>query len=339
MINMAFIGNVARGGAVANALFHSSKACVAALVVLLILSTPACGIGGSVSSRESCRANEIGTWPNCFTAPPAPAAPGKAWHVVFSEEFNGNDYDHTKLTSCFDWNFGQCTSSFNHGKETYKPEQVRVSDGTAKLVAEPLSPPQPEEACYEGNCTYKAGLLSTARPRADNGSQYLFPFTYGYVETRIKYPAVPGFFTAFWMLPTDPNFEYRSEIDIAEILGGYPENIYQTYHYDNRNQSHHVNDELKNNGACPMSDYSKDWATFGVDWQPDHIAWYINGVKCGEFTDAARIEDGPMQIILNTMIDNDWERDWAKFDAPRAVLADQALVNKLEVDYIRVYQQ
>ena len=59
-----------------------------------------------------------------------------------------------------------------------------------------------------------------------SNAQYLFPFTYGYVEARIKYPAVPGFFTAFWMLPTDPTYEYRSEIDIVEILGGYPANIY-----------------------------------------------------------------------------------------------------------------
>ena len=67
--------------------------------------------------------------------------------------------------------------------------------------------------------------------------------------------------------------------------------------------------------------------------EPDHIAWYINGVKCGEFTDSAQIENGPMQLILNIMVDNYWERDW------NSLLADQTLVNQLEVDYIRVYQQ
>ena len=89
----------------------------------------------------------------------------------------------TKLTPCFDWNYGDCTASFNTGKERYLPSQVRVSNGTAKLVAEPLSPPYANSACYQGQCTYKAGLVSTARPRADNGSPYLFPFTYGYVES------------------------------------------------------------------------------------------------------------------------------------------------------------
>jgi hypothetical protein len=337
---MGFISKTAvRGAATPQALLGASKAGLAALMVLLMLSMPACGVGGSnVSTPESCQADEIGTPPACVTAPPAPAPPGKTWHPVFSEEFNGNDYDHSKLTPCFDWNYGSCTSSFNNGKETYTPEQVRVSDGTAKLVAEPLVPPKPEERCYEGSCTYKAGLLSTARPRADDGSHYLLPFTYGYVEARVKYPAVPGFFTAFWMVPTDPTFDYRTEIDIVEILGGQPENMFMSYSYNNRTDSYNVNKiadsgESEDNGTCPVRDYSQDWTRFGVDWQPDHIAWYINGVKCGEFTDAAQIENGPMQLILHMMIDNDWERD------AHSVLRDQTLVNRLEVDYIRVYQQ
>ncbi len=326
-----------RGAELPDALRRAAKAGVAVVTVLLILSVPACGITGpNGSAAELCGEGEIGAPPNCEASPPAPAAPGKSWHVAFSEEFNGNDYDRSKLTPCFDFNYGDaCTDTFNKGKETYRPEQVRVSDGTAKLVAEPLVPPMPEEACYEDLCTYKAGLLSTARPNADRGGQYLFPFTYGYVETRIKYPAVPGFFTAFWMVPTNPTYEYRTEIDIAEILGGEPDIVYMTYHYDNRDQKFEVNkaSDENDNGECPVRDYSRDWTRFGVDWQPDHIAWYINGVKCGEFTDAAQIESGPMQLILHMMIDNTWERDAG------SVLTDQTIVDKLEVDYIRVYQQ
>jgi beta-glucanase (GH16 family) len=324
-----------RGAAMSRALRRAAKTGMAALMVLLTSPVPACGSG---STQESCDAGDIATPPACFTAPPAPAAPGKAWHVVFSEEFNGNDYDHTKLTPCFDWNYGSCTGTFNHGKETYKPEQIRVSNGTAKLVAEPLSPPERNDKCYEGTCTYKSGLLSTARPRADNDSQYLFAFTYGYVEARIKYPAVPGFFTAFWMLPANPTYSYKNEIDIVEILGGHPRDMYMTYSQNYGADKYTLNKfdangEPQDNGACPVRDYSEDWTRFGVDWQPDHIAWYINGVKCDEFTDAAQIENGPMQLILNMMVDNDWERD------AHSVLADQSLVAQLDVDYIRVYQQ
>ncbi|WP_072749483.1 glycoside hydrolase family 16 protein [Rhodococcus maanshanensis] len=300
-----------------------------ASLIVLVLS---CSGGTSDgASTDSCAAGEVGAHPNCASSPPALAAPGKTWQVAFAEEFDGSDYDHAKLTPCFDWNYGDCTSSFNEGRETYKPEQVRVSGGTAKLVAEPLSPPEADSACFQGSCTYKAGLLSTARPNV--GAQYLFPFTYGYVESRMKVPDVPGFFTAFWMLPTDPSYVYRSEIDIAEVLGGFPDSVFMTYAYDGRTQSYRVNDGLHDNGACAARDYSRDWVRFGVDWQPDHIAWYIDGVKCGQFDDAAKIENGPMQIILHMMVDNDWER------REGSVLADQTVADQLEVDYIRVYQQ
>jgi len=286
------------------------------------------------SSTGNCGPGEVGTYPNCFPAPPPPAASGKTWAVTFSEEFNGTSLDTTKLSPCFDWNYGDCTSSFNTGKEHYEPSQVQISNGTAKLVAEPRSPAFPSSACYQGSCTYKAGLVSTSRPRADNGSPYLFPFTYGYVEARMKFPATAGFFTAFWMLPTNPSFSYDTEIDIVEILGGHPDTMFMTYHYNGRGQSSTPNNGLHNNGACQVKDYSTDFVRFGLDWEPTYLAWYINGVKCGQFNgNSSTIEDGPMQLILHMMVDNSWERDWG------SVLSSQTLVRQLEVDYIRIYQQ
>src|SRR5262249_22101739 len=160
---------------------------------------------------------------------------------------SGSTLDRTKLTPCFDWNYGDCTSTFNNGREHYLPSQVTVSGGTAKLVAAPLSPPYANSACQGGSCTYRAGLLSTARPNA-NGSNYLYTFTYGYVESRVKFPATQGFFTAFWMLPADPSYNYNTEIDILELLGDDPSTMFMTYHYDGRGQSFPVNKGKGNNG-------------------------------------------------------------------------------------------
>lgn len=284
-----------------------------------------------------CPAGQTGTPPDCtgIPLPGVPVAAGKSWKNTFSEEFNGTDYDHTKLTPCFDWNYGDCTGTFNNGREYYFPSQVRVSGGTAKLVAEPLSPHKPNSGCQpNAQCTYKAGFLSTARPRADNGSDYLYKFTYGYVEARIKVPATQGFFTAFWMLPADPSYSYRSEIDILEMLGDDPTTWFMTYHYNDRGDSYTPNNGKFNNGACAVKDYSKDFVRMGLDWQPNHIAWYIDGVKCGQFNgNAATIENGPMQIILHMMVDNNWQRNW------NVGLLDPTLTRQLEVDYLRVFQQ
>jgi hypothetical protein len=268
----------------------------------------------------------------CPSAPPAAARSGKRWKITLAEEFSGSVYDRSRFTPCFDWNSGDCTSTFNNGREHYQPSQVVVSNGTAKLIAAPLNPPYASSACQNGSCTYKAGLLSTARARADS-SPYLYSFTYGYVESRLKFPATQGFFTAFWMLPADRSYRYRSEIDILELLGDDPTTMFMTYHYNNRTKSYAANRGKYNNGACATKDYSKQFVRIGVDWQPDHIAWYIDGVKCAEFTGAAQIDNGPMQIILHLMVDNDWQRRW------HVGLTDPTLTRELEVDYIRVYQQ
>jgi beta-glucanase (GH16 family) len=286
------------------------------------------------SSGTACATGEIGTPPNCYPAPPGPLATGKHWNVIFNDDFNGSSLDTTKWSPCFDWNSGSCTSSFNNGREHYQASQVQISNGTAKLVAEPLSPPFSSTACYQDSCTYKAGLISTARPIANSTSKYLFPFTYGYVESRMKYPAHSGFFTAFWMLPTNTSYTYRSEIDIVEILGGDPNTIFMTYHYSDRTKSYKPNTGDHNNGACQVKDYSTDFVRFGMDWEPTYIAWYINGVKCGQFNgDTTTIENGPMQMILHMMIDNDWERSWG------LTLSDLTQKDQLEVDYVRIYQQ
>ncbi|HSX01406.1 MAG TPA: glycoside hydrolase family 16 protein [Candidatus Saccharimonas sp.] len=282
-----------------------------------------------------CAAGVTGAAPACQTAPPATAASGKHWNVSFFEEFNGTDYDHTKLTPCFDWNYGDCTSTFNNGREHYLPSQVTVSNGTAKLNASPLSPPYASSACQNSSCTHKAGLLSTARKSGnDPDTAYLYKFTYGYVESRFKFPATQGFFTAFWMLPADTSYQYQTEIDILELLGYDPKQMWMTYNYGpNRSLSYEPNTGIGNNGACAYQDYSTGFVRMGVDWEPDHIAWYINGVKCGQFTDAAQIGNQPMQLILHMMIDNNWERSWNEG------LVDATLSRDLEVDYIRVYQQ
>jgi hypothetical protein len=265
---------------------------------------------------------------------PVPPAAGKRWALTFDEEFNGSDYDHSRLTPCFDWNSGDCTSSFNQGREHYLPAQVRVSDGTAKLVAAPAAKPFASPACQNGSCTYVSGLLSTARAQSVPGRPYLYKFTYGYVEARLKVPATRGFFTAFWMLPADPSFTYRNEIDILEMLGDDPATMYMTYHYGkDRTESAAVNKGKADNGLCPVRDYSQAFADVAVDWEPDRIAWYLDGVKCGEFTNAAQIENGPMQLILNLMVDNNWQRGW------NVGLTDPTLTRQLEVDYLRVYQQ
>jgi beta-glucanase (GH16 family) len=286
------------------------------------------GTGGGAAT---CSGGQIGTPPDCFPAPPAAAAQGKTWKMLFHEEFDGTDYDHTKLSPCFDWNSGGCTSSFNNGYEHYEPSQVQVANGIGRLVAEPLSPSLSDSACYQGHCTYKSGLLSTCRP--NTSSPYLFTFKYGYVEAKLKIPGTQGFFTAFWMLPDDPTYSYNTEIDILEALGSDPTDMEMHYSYNNRSMSYTPNySSAGKNGACADLDYSTGFHTFGVDWTAEHVAFYIDGTLCGQFTDTTQVPKTNMQIILNHMVSVDWERSVGK------PLLDTTLTRELDVDYLRVYE-
>ncbi len=183
-------------------------------------------VNGPVAS--SCPTGQIGTPPNCVPPPPAPAASGKQWTVAFAEEFNGTSLDTTKLTPVLRLELWRLHVLLQHRQGALSvlasaDQQRHRQAGRGAALAGVSG-----QRVLPGACTYKAGLVSTARPRADNGSAYLFAFTYGYIESRMKFPGTPGFFTAFWMLPTDPSFNYRSEIDIVEILGGFPDTIFMT---------------------------------------------------------------------------------------------------------------
>lgn len=266
-------------------------------------------------------------------SPPVSPPPGKQWSLVFDAGFSGDQIDSSKLTPCFDWNAGDCTSSFNKGREHFMPSQVTVANGVARLSAEPLAPPYPDSACLDGVCTYRSGMLSTARPNPSE--PYLYEFTYGYVETRLKLPRTPGLLTAFWMLPTDRDYKYGNEIDILENVSGKPDMVYQTYQYNDRRDAYKVNDIVQEtNGACPKIDYTTDFHTYGVDWQPDHVAFFVDGLECGRFTatDASQIVDEPMQLILSLGVDTEWSR------AAGLVLPSLDAADHVDVEYLRVWQ-
>ncbi|WP_185981870.1 family 16 glycosylhydrolase [Skermania sp. ID1734] len=263
------------------------------------------------------------------TTPP----PGNSWSLAYDAEFHGTALDPAKLTPCFDWNNGDCTSSFNNGREHYLPSQVQISDGVAHLVAEPLNPPRHDAACFQDVCTYKSGLLSTARPSP--AQPYLFTFKYGYVEARMKLPTTRGMFTAFWMVPANKDYKYDYEIDAVENISGIPNIIYQNYAYAGRQKYYKVNDPILNTrGKCADKNYANDFHNYGMDWEPGYVAFYIDGDECGRFTSTVpgQIADQPMQIIIDLMVDTIWQRNIGY------TLTDPTATDHLDVAYLKVWQ-
>lgn len=262
--------------------------------------------------------------------PPIAADSGKAWVSTFSEDFDGTALNLSKVTPCWSWagSYEGCTEGFNAGaKEVYRPSQVRLSGGTAKIVAEPATG-------LSSGRRYKSGMIATTNVPGGNWQSPLYKFKYGYLEARLKTPPQNGFMTAFWLVePSNPanGYPYAYEIDVLESLSG--ENISHMHvHYNNRGSSWTPN--RGNNGSCSAFNPSQAFHTYGIDWKPTYIAFYIDGKECGRFTSSiGNIWSGDLVPQINLMVDTNWNRDAG------VPLTDFTQVGTLEVDYMKVWQQ
>src|SRR5690242_15236708 len=123
-----------------------------------------------------------------------------------------------------------------------------------------------------------------------------FAQQYGYFEIRAKFPAGKGYWPAFWLLPADKT--WPPEIDVLEILGHEPDKVYLTNHWQTAEKHESVGDSYKG------PDFSADYHTFAVDWEPNEIVWYVDGVE--RFRSKQGVPAMPMYIIANLAVGGDW---------------------------------
>ncbi|MFZ4519271.1 MAG: DUF4082 domain-containing protein, partial [Microthrixaceae bacterium] len=255
--------------------------------------------------------------------PPVAAPAGTNWRLAFNEDFTSGTLDLNKWTPCFSWawSYDGCTASFNNGRERYSPSQVQINNGVASLVAQPATPVNGKD--------YVSGMLSTTnRPMSSGNPNSLFKFRYGYLEGRMKLPRSKGMFAAFWLLPPDyNNWNYPYEVDVFETLGSTDRTTWMHVHHTNRTIAWDPNGS-GGNGACPTQDYADGFHTYGINWQPTFIDFYIDGRRCGSFT--GPVWSGDLEVIINLMVDVDWQRQWG--------LAGATVSDRLDVDYVKVWQ-
>lgn len=272
-------------------LWRSSRLVV--LGIALIFSLSASVSGTNLIDRCSPRRDPLGQ--------------DGEWSLVFSDEFEGASLDVEKWHPAFPWGNNSTTTP----DLLYETENVVVSEGTLKLRALRRT---------EGAPAYSSGIVTTANSWGD---PYRFTFTYGYVEMRARVPAGAGLWPALWLLP--PQGRWTSEIDVVEILGSAPTVAEMHYHYID-SEGVRRDDGMNYQGP----DFSADFHTFAVDWSPEAIRWFIDGVEARPaFTSAEQITDDPMYLIANLQVGGEWAGD----PSP-----DTVFPAELEIDYIRVWQ-
>lgn len=237
------------------------------------------------------------------------------WVSVFSETFEEPVLSEARWTTCYWWDDDGCTNLGNNELQWYVPHNVTVEDGHLVLTARPG-----EVTGFRGRrFPYTSGMVTSGRMYEERALSDRFSFTYGFVEVRARPPIGQGLWAAIWMLPSDHTS--RPEIDIMEVLGHRPDVLEMHYHYG---------DEDSAGSEAEIAGLSGQWQTYGVDWSPEAIVWYLNGVEQWRFDDAASISDVPMYLLLNLAVGGDW---------PGAPDATTKFPAHFLIDSVRVWQR
>lgn len=242
-----------------------------------------------------------------------------SWSLLFSDEFNGSQLDSNKWTTCYWWDKNGCTIASNQELEWYQPQNVSLNGGVLDLEARKQNIVGSDGRVYP----YTSGMVTTGRSTDDLSHPVKFGFTYGFVEIRADAPVGKGLWPAFWMLPT--NNQSRPEIDVMEIIGDQPGTINISIHYPGVGNS-----DQRIGQTCNGTNYTVGWHTFGLDWEPTSITWYVDGKQCWQYTDINHIPSQSMYLLLNLAVGGFW---------PGAPDGNTEFPSDFKIDYVRVWQR
>lgn len=248
-------------------------------------------------------------------APPGPPS--------WSDEFAGPTLDRSK------WNFDTARNKvgwFNGEVEYYaanRSENLRIEKGV--LIIEARKDPGAIRRMPDwGGQRYSSAKITT---------QGKASFRYGFLEVRAKLPCAMGTWPAVWMLPEQrATWPSGGEIDIMEHVGSQPHVVHGTLHTELFNHALH-------NGrgaefAVPTS--CEAFHRYQLDWQPHSITIGVDNHAYMRVSDdqpggrGAWPFDRPFYLILNLALGGSWA-------APKGI-DDEALPQRLEVDYVRVWR-
>ncbi|MEP1929865.1 MAG: glycoside hydrolase family 16 protein, partial [Roseibium sp.] len=220
------------------------------------------------------------------------------FEIVFFDEFEEPTLDLSKWTTCYWWDRNGCTNLGNNELQWYMPDNVRLENGYLVFTA------IPEDVIgWEGKpFSYTSGMVTTGRYYLEDPMQTRFEAIGGVFEMRAKLPSGQGLWPAFWLLPS--SLEPKPEIDVVEVLGRRPEFLEMNFHYRDDDG------EPKNIGhSVETVDLTKGWHTYSVDWRSDKIVWYLDGVEMWRYSEAQRIPNEPMYLLLNLAVGGNWPGD------------------------------
>ena len=250
-------------------------------------------------------------------------APDKSWQLVWADEFN-----YSGLPDPAKWGYdvgghGWGNKELQNYTERRK-ENARVEKGVLIIEAR------------------RDGAESQPYTSARLVSKGKGDWTYGRVEVRAKLPSGRGTWPAIWMLPTQRSYGEgywpdNGEIDVMEHVGYDPDVIHASAH----TKAYHHSINTQKTGKIKVESARNGFNVYSVEWTPEEIRWYVNDRQYFTFRNerlsnpAADYKqwpfDKPFHLLLNVAVGGNW--------GGAQGVDDSIWPQRMEVDYVRVYQQ
>lgn len=235
------------------------------------------------------------------------------WQLVWQDDFNS-----------FDSNKWIKANYATHGTEPqlYLESNVYTSNGQLIIKTNNNAvtcPPNPIQTTYAcGICnqgqtySYNSGWVET------NNN---FNTQYGFIEARISLPYGYGFWPAFWTWRGNGvTTSNEAEIDIFEVYGSKPSTMYGTnVHLSYTPPINFPMDLL-------LYSYANTYHTYGIEWSPSKIIWYIDGYPVRLLPNVGGVVD-PVRIILNLAIEPSYLPN-----------SSTPFPSEMSIDYVKVYE-
>ncbi len=233
------------------------------------------------------------------TPTPAPTTPPSQGRVLWEDQFNTNG-----AVDPHKWGFQTGRWGASSGEQQFYTDSTSnasVGNGSLNITARKERTPDRKSA---PNDFTSARVVSF-------GKQTVTPPVR--LEASIKMPKAAGLLPAFWLLGMEPGNEYnwprQGEIDVVEIPGTYGPSF--NLHGPKKNNS---NTDIKTGGG--MNPISDGFHNYRVDWLPDRITWFVDGIQQFSVTKAAYEAKGgnwkpfsgawPHYVLFNIAVGNDW---------------------------------
>lgn len=168
------------------------------------------------------------------------------------------------------WNTYVGKAPANNEAEYYTNNKANIRISKGRLVLEAL------QQNYKGY-NYTSARIST------RGS-----FLYGKLVINATFPLGVGTWPAIWMLPTAPKYKnepnithgtyINGEIDIAEAIGFYPNEVYGIAHKLNETPQYG-----QYAGKINLPNNNSTYYQYGIDWTPNHITYTVNNKPYFEY--------------------------------------------------------